>query len=103
MPCRDGGPPAEELLDLVQVRLNLVTRLLCELLTLRPKLANTSPELKSWWKEHQQNDLQRKAQERRALMAKKRARRESISQVKNSISELKQRLKVLEEEDAEDA
>lgn len=68
MPCRDGGPCYEN--DPVLVaRLDKVTRLLCEVLTIDPTVADrfNVVGLKEWWVNHQAMDAARKLATRVSL------------------------------------
>ncbi len=56
MPCFDGRAEADQ--KETRARLDLATRLLCEVLRATPGLA-MSPELLEWWDEHRKVDEKR--------------------------------------------
>lgn len=65
MPCTDGGPSEAQL---IQGRLDVVTRLLCDQCRAHPPEGGT--ELAVWWAEHQRQDklrLEREETRRREV------------------------------------
>lgn len=77
MPCSDPGRHLErEEIAQKQYRLDLVTRLLCELCqTLEAESLSSileyNPELIGWWKNHKREDQERFAREERAASDKR--------------------------------
>lgn len=66
MPCMDAGPrysgedyEARRSIKEMKKRLDLVTRLLCGLLTVNPDIQLT-PEMHDWWAKHQEDDRKRR-------------------------------------------
>ena len=97
MPCSDGGCDAEDRRE-TQDRLDKVTRLLCSLLETVDKNGNgdlildagNSFELADWWKEHQEKDRKRIAEERReeARIRKKKNALKKLTQEERNLLNL---------------
>lgn len=92
MPCQDSGPPrGERARPTASRRLNLLTRVMCSLLTqtehdlgdISPILAQISDPcdqeaLTKWWEKHKREDKQRLAREA-ASVEKARLKKEALA------------------------
>lgn len=75
MPCSDGGPDREYYSQAVLDRLDQVTRLLCWVMNALSEdtvinLCTRNPELRTWWRNHQEEDMKRTQAEIRARIKK---------------------------------
>ena len=107
MPCRDGGPSWEDIKKEAasmekerkqekeyKERLDLVTRLLCGLMThIEPSYLYkqgdmVSKELRSWWDKHKKQDQERLRREQSEKLAKKAKLREEIKKMQEELKKL---------------
>lgn len=91
MPCRDDGPHYPD--PQVQERLDLVTRLLCEVVRAHPELLPTgSDELRRWWRRHETADRRRREQEERDRQRRREADQRRLGDIEEEAARLRERL-----------
>ena len=97
MPCYDGGTyestVSQASYDVVKKRLDLATRLLCNVMTyiehnVDIKWSTFDPDLKPWWFKHKQEDEKRLRKEASEKLAKKAKLREEIKRMKEELEKL---------------